>query len=272
MMRALADAGVTEVRDFRDPTAMHLLPLPWRLLTKVSLSRLSAPSARRNHRYFKDGRFDLIALRTRVFDDAWARAHASGTRQLILLGAGLDGRAFRLPDLQDVSVFEVDHPDTQALKRERAKGLHVVAQRHCYVPLDFEHDSLEGALFAQGLRSREPSFWIWEGVTPYLTRPAQEKTLEAVVKCMAKGSGVALTYVEPEASKGELAGVRRLVSLLGEPFVGLLTRKQIAELLTSVGLSTLEDTGLEEWRARYTDDGGQRPSGFTERIAVAQRT
>src|SRR5215470_20393462 len=68
------------------------------------------------------GRMDLVALRTRFFDDAWHTAHAAGTRQLVLLGAGLDGRAFRLDDISDSILFEVDHPSTQSVKRERARS------------------------------------------------------------------------------------------------------------------------------------------------------
>jgi len=120
--RALADAGFTEVREFSDPTAMPPMLGPRaRVVVRLLLRHLASRPAVRTRLFERsNGRLDLIALRTRALDEAWHEAHAGDARQLVILGAGLDGRAFRLDDLGDSSVFEVDHPATQALKRERS--------------------------------------------------------------------------------------------------------------------------------------------------------
>jgi methyltransferase (TIGR00027 family) len=114
--RALANAGFTEVREFSDPTAMPMLSRRARLVVRLLLGHLVSRPAVQTRLFERSssGRLDLIALRTRALDEAWHEAHAGGARQLVILGAGLDGRAFRLDDVADSSVFDVDHPATQA--------------------------------------------------------------------------------------------------------------------------------------------------------------
>jgi methyltransferase (TIGR00027 family) len=90
----------------------------------------------------------------------------------------------------DSSVFEVGHPATQALKRERSAHMASRAAQHKYVPVNFERDSLETALAAAGHDASVPTFWIWEGVTQYLTAEARQ-TLNAVGRLSARGSRIA---------------------------------------------------------------------------------
>jgi methyltransferase (TIGR00027 family) len=266
-MRALAHAGVTEVRDFSDPTALAMLPPSWRLPTQLLASRLKArPGIARRMFESTDGRADLIAFRTSVLDAAWHDAHAAGARQLVVLGAGLDGRAFRLHDVGDSTVFEVDQPATQALKRRRAAAMSPLAARHAYVPVDFERDSLERALGAAGHRTDEQTFWIWEGVTQYLSADAQQATLDAVGRLSAPGSRIALTYI--------VAGTRppaALLRLVGEPWIGMLSTNDLRERLSRAGLALASDTGQREWRARH-GAGPPRSGEVGERIAIGERS
>jgi methyltransferase (TIGR00027 family) len=274
LMRALADAGLTEVSGFQDATALPLLsPLWWLAFHSLRWRARKEGFRQRLLGEKSSGAFDVVALRTRVLDEAWHAAHALPTRQLVLLGAGLDGRAFRLKDVRDTVVFEVDHPATQRQKRARAVGLTSLAERHVLVGVNFETDSLEEALKAAGQSTGAPTFWIWEGVTPYLTRTAQEATLAAIARRSAPGSRLAMTYTEP--TQPDMVGtiVRRtgtLVRVFGEPFLGLMRREEAAGLLKASGFHLLEDSGPESWRKRYS----RRPEGKTgpllQRIAVAE--
>jgi methyltransferase (TIGR00027 family) len=268
-LRAIAHAGLTNVREFSDPTALALLGPGWRWLHARTLRsaqrRGPARWLERTH-----GRTDLVPLRTRFLDDAWHAAHAAGTRQLVLLGAGLDGRAFRLDDIGDSTVFEVDHPSTQALKRQRARTLVARAQRHAYVPVDFERDPLVAALAAAGQRTDIPTFWIWEGVTPYLTPSAQADTLAALVQRSAARSRIAMTYVEPEEGSPPLLNPRRLVRLFGEPFRGEMSRASAAAELQAAGLRLLEDSDATDWRQRYAREVVAVQEALRERIALAE--
>ena len=217
------------------------------------------------------GRMDLVALRTRFFDDAWHTAHAASTRQLVLLGAGLDGRAFRLDDISDSIVFEVDHPSTQAVKRERARSLWSKAMRHIYVPVDFERDDLGTALVAAGHATDQRTFWLWEGVTPYLTPKAQITTMLALAARSAPGSRLAMTYVEPEPTQPRIFDIRTMVRFFGEPFRGEMTRAMAADRLSLAGLRVVEDTGSAEWRRLYANPHANVSDVIRERIAVAER-
>src|SRR5262245_51857837 len=116
--RGLAHGGCTHVRGFADPTARPLLPPVW-------AARLDAVLVRHRRGGHSSLRRigDLMALRTLAIDAPVREAVAGGARQVVILGAGLDGRAFRMAELAAVDLFEVDHPDSQAPKRQRAAAL-----------------------------------------------------------------------------------------------------------------------------------------------------
>ncbi len=138
-----------------------------------------------------------MALRTLAIDGALVEALKRGATQLVILGAGLDGRAFRMPELKDVRVFEVDHPATQAYKRERLAALTPTASNVAFVAVDFERDSLNDALAAAGHRAEVPTVWVWEGVIVYLTDAALRATLNVVTRVLgtlvdAAGAGYAV--------------------------------------------------------------------------------
>ncbi len=135
-MRAMADAGMTHAKDFRDP-ARALLSRRWSLLFRLMERRARHPA----RAGLEAG--DTMALRTMILDAHLVEALDRGAKQLVILGAGSDGRAFRLPGLTDVHVFEVDHPATQAFKRRASAPLAHSASQLDFVAVDFERQSLD---------------------------------------------------------------------------------------------------------------------------------
>src|SRR5207244_5763641 len=113
---------------------------------------------------------DLMALRTSAIDAAVRDALAAGATQLVILGAGYDGRAWRMSELAGVKVFEVDHPATQGDKRAHLAELPPATGVVTFVAVDFERESLGAALDRAGHDRSSPTCWIWEGVVMYLTR------------------------------------------------------------------------------------------------------
>ena len=109
------------------------------------------------------------------------------TPQVVILGAGLDGRAWRMGELSESDVFEVDHPASQQDKRARAEGMAPVAQDLRYVPVDFGRDDLDRALASHGHRADVPTTWVWEGVVPYLSRAEVEATMRVVRELSGDG-------------------------------------------------------------------------------------
>ena len=261
--RALADAGWTDARGFADPTARQLLPPAW----VAKLDALMARGGGRWHRALKR-MADLLALRTMAIDAAVRDAVAAGARQLVILGAGLDGRAFRMPELAGIDVFEVDHPDTQAAKRARAAALPVKARSLQFVAVDFERDALADRIAAAGHRPGEPTVWIWEGVVMYLRDEAVRATLAAIAARSAPGSTLVVQY---NTRQGVDLCSRLLLRLLGEPQVGLRSPQQLAAELTAAGFRVAADSGAADWAARFLATAPASNAGRRARLVIAQR-
>ncbi|WP_207217570.1 MULTISPECIES: SAM-dependent methyltransferase [Sorangium] len=290
-LRALYTGMPEPYRLAPDPLAARLVPWPLALPARALPRAAGSPAAARAlHRAIGVATFGVgyhVALRTRAIDDALREAAARGTSQLVVLGAGLDSRAMRLPELAGVQVFEVDHPSTQRDKVERLASLargdgsaagapgaapELKARGLARVPVDFERDRLDEALLAAGFRPAEPTFWIWEGVTVYLTREAIEATLRLTAALSAPGSRIALTYgMLPDAELPAWAErvIRGMFRSLGEPVRTPLAREEMRELLARAGLRVLSDESTVDWAARYWPP--QRGVRAIERLAVAER-
>ena len=217
------------------------------------------------------GLVDHIEMRTLAIDAALREAVDAGVRQLVVLGAGLDARAWRMPELAETRVFEVDHPSTQAYKRARVGARSPSAKDVTFVAVDFAKDSLEEAMARSGHDATAPTFWLWEGVTPYLPLAAIRATLAAVASRSAKGSRIAVTYGTPAGSSLGPTAVRAArvaFRMIGEALVGLLSPEAMHEELADVGYRLLEDLSAEAWGARF--GGGKRRFLFVdEHLAVA---
>jgi len=168
--------------------------------------------------------------------------------QLVILGAGLDGRVFRLPQLRETTVFEVDHPGTQRLKRQRAAGLSELSRELRYVEVDFAHDDLVQRLEAAGHKPDRPTFWLWEGVTMYLARGDIARTLARLTDISAPGSRLALTYLAQTKKTLKEAIFLVLFGLFtGEPIRSRFSIEEMDTLVGSAGWETLSNNGIEEW-------------------------
>ena len=111
-----------------------------------------------------------------------------GVRQILVLGAGLDTFAYRLERTQELRVFELDHPATQAEKRRRLTEAQIAEPAHVsYVAHDFEGGSMTAALKAAGLDPDRGAFVLWLGVTPYLTEEAVFATLGELAQLAGRG-------------------------------------------------------------------------------------
>jgi methyltransferase (TIGR00027 family) len=238
-----------------DPLADALLPWPFaaalRAATRASkrspwvLEACNAASL---------GLVDHLELRTRAIDDAVRTSTASGTRQLVILGAGLDARAWRMPELSRATVFEIDHPATQTYKRARTATRAPMAKEVRFVPVDFERERLSLALEAAGHDRDAKTFWIWEGVTPYLFPRAIRASLLDIAVRSALGSRLAVTYGTPRGTSLG-GGAVRLAQIsfraIGEPLRGLMTTDAMASELVAAGFDGVEDTSPRDWRERY---------------------
>jgi len=164
-----------------------------------------------------------MQVRTRVLDDAVRLFVEGGGRQLVLLGAGYDCRAIRLPELAGARVFEVDHPATQQHKKRVLERLGK-ASPSTYVTWHFENNpmaELGAALRAAGHDPARPTLTIWEGVTMYLTEGAIDTSLRAIRGWTSPGGQLAMTYfAKSRIDKPNFTtrAVQAIVSRAGEPW------------------------------------------------------
>ncbi|MER7453457.1 SAM-dependent methyltransferase [Nocardia beijingensis] len=139
-----------------------------------------------------------FALRTRFFDDCVRGMAESGCRQVVLLGAGLDTRAFRMGWPAGARLFELDLPDTLAHKEKVLVERGAVASCHrVVIPADLRTDWLD-LLVEHGLRSDQPTAWLAEGLLMYLTEEENRALLTAVGALSGQGSMLAVEHVNPE--------------------------------------------------------------------------
>jgi methyltransferase (TIGR00027 family) len=237
MARAAAD-GSPAFNGFSDPTALALLPEA--AAERVRRLRANAaPTLReRVSQGFILARARMMVPRTVAID---AAVHEHPAPQLVVLGAGLDGRAWRMPELRDTLVFEVDHPDSQRAKRARAAHLTQTARDVRFVPVDFARDHLDTALAAAGHDPTLPTTWIWEGVVMYLTRAEIEATLAVVAQLSHIGSRLIVAYFVPAWM---LRLVGPLVRRLGEPLRSVFSVEEMRALLARYGFTVVSDRGL----------------------------
>lgn len=198
----------------------------------------------------------LIQLRTRVLDDDVREFVRAGGRQLVLLGAGFDCRAWRLADvLEGSTVFEVDHPATQG-KKLAVMGSEPTRARVEFVPWDFESEPLDRLAARLGLDGHDrsaPTMTISEGVLPYLTDEATDATFACVSRYSSPGSPFSFTYFDRELlADGSRAATREraAVRLIGEPFRNGFEVRQLSRWLAARGFDLERDESSPELAAR----------------------
>ncbi|MBK7862244.1 MAG: SAM-dependent methyltransferase [Archangiaceae bacterium] len=265
-MRALANEGHTGVRGFADPVAKSLLDESWRTRLERTRHRIETRPENRLSKLSRSAA-DLMALRTLAIDGPVNAELSKGTRQLVILGAGLDARAWRLTALKDARVFEVDHPDTQAAKRANLADLAPTAKQVDFVAVDFESDRLDVALSSAGHDPRQPTLWVWEGVVMYLTTPAVRATLNIVSNLSAPGSVLVVNY-HTQLHRG-LVGL--FLRFLGEPNRSAFTAEQLSAELAHAHFTVENDTGVADWQAAHGGTVAPYGAGRFARIAVGRR-
>lgn len=193
-----------------------------------------------------------MQVRTRVIDDALRAFVASGGRQVLVLGAGYDTRALRLPELAASRVIEVDHPATQSHKRAVLER-HGIASPAELVAWDFEarpmEDLAEELVAVAGHDPTAPTLTIWEGVTMYLSEPAIEASLRAIVEWSAPRSELAMTYfARQELAAPSLAtrAIRAVVGAIGEPWRWGWVPEELPGYLAERGLELAQDLAMSD--------------------------
>lgn len=176
---------------------------------------------------------EYLRARTAFFDRVVVTALDGGVSQVVIGGSGYDGRAFRYAKPY-VRWFEVDHPATQADKRERIARLGLDATHVAFVAADFTADPVAAPLRQAGLDPSRPALFLLEGVVVYLERPVIERVLAEFRAVTAPGAALAVS-VSTGAASPTRAAFQARVAGLGEPARSVLTPAQASALLSAAG-------------------------------------
>jgi methyltransferase (TIGR00027 family) len=177
---------------------------------------------------------EYLAARTAFFDRIVTGALDGGMRQVVIGGAGYDGRALRYAR-PGVRWFEVDHPATQADKRERLDRLGLDAAHVRFVAADFAADPVADLLLAAGLDANAPSLFLLEGVAVYLESAVVDAILDQFRQVAGAGSRLAISVSLSGEYDGGRAGFRASVAARGEPARSGFAADEAEEILARAG-------------------------------------
>jgi methyltransferase (TIGR00027 family) len=258
-------------RLFHDPIAKGLVggPIRWMMqfapMRNVTVKQTDAVAK---------GIYGAQVCRTRYIDEALQSAMAKGIDQVAILGAGYDTRAYRLSGLKNAGVFEVDLPAVQADKKK--KLLQVLGRlpgNVTYVPIDFDAQTLKTALSGTSFDAMNRTFYIWEGVTQYLSEQAVNQTL-SFVGGSAPGSEIVFTYVLKSIieRRSDIPDANHMMDVVAKqsPWIFGLDPSSLPDFLKPFHLNLAANVGTQEYQEKYLMPMGRKLDVFAgERIAQA---
>ncbi len=196
--------------------------------------------------------------RHRFIDERVKQSVEGGIRQLVILGAGYDSRAYRMEELwRNIRVFEVDHPDTQRAKQEKLRKLVGTLPGHvAYVPVDFDKEKLDVKLLDSGYDKNAKTLFIWEAVTMYLTAEAVDETLAFVANSSGAGSSIVMDYIYQSVVNGTsdlrgAKGFRKQVEKRGDPLAFGIDPGTVQEFFTDRGFDQVDHVDSEFVTSAY---------------------
>jgi methyltransferase (TIGR00027 family) len=258
-----------------DDLAYRLLPLGFRINVWIS-TRVKDWLIRKTEEKVP-GLWGGIMARKRYIDEIVTRAANGQAESVVNLGAGFDTRAYRLQALANVPVWEVDQPQNIDSKRARLEKVFQKAPTHVtLVPIDFDRQDLGAVLTSYGYETDRRTFFIWEGVTQYLTEDGIRATLDFLAKAPA-GSRLALTYTPKDFIDGEVfygqEYLYKKMLLKDKIWLFGLAPETVDDFLGEYGWRVVEHLGYDELGERYVKPSGRELLSMAiERVVYAEKT
>ena len=187
--------------------------------------------------------YGMLVARTAFFDAKFTEAIAAGKRQIVLLGAGYDTRAYRFSSvLNGVTIYEMDISSTQNRKLSILRGAEVeIPSQVKFVPINFKTEKIRDVLLKHGFDPSVPTMFLWEGVTYYLTESVFRSTLQELQSLAPAGSAVCFDYLTLKQESGRMA----------EPVQFWISPESLVELLSSLRMTIVEHINPQEMEKRY---------------------
>ncbi len=265
--RAIETNQPTKKRLFDDELASEFLDIGLKLAVKITAMPVIGNIIINYIQKRGLGALSASIARTKYIDDLLKKAIDGGAKQVIILGAGFDTRAMRLPFLKDMPVIEIDHPNTSDYKLDIFKKSNIKSPSNIsYLQIDFNKQGLSEFSFQRNINFSLPTVIIWEGVTSYLSSEAIDKSFEFFQK-FASGSSIIFTYLhrlaldDSNAFKG-VAQMKELLKSKEENWTFGFYPEQLPNYLQTYGLTLYEDNGAVEYRKMYMPERKNLLNGF----------
>lgn len=242
-LRAIESEKPATERMCDDPYARQFIPAWFYLQVKL----LAWYGQQRTH-----GALTFVVGRCRYIDEYLQQRLHTGTTQVVMLGAGLDSRAYR-GELRSraIKTFEVDHPATQASKIEQVKRIFGTIPPHVvYVALDFNRETLD-RLLVGGFDQSLQTLFIWEGVTLYLQKEAVDGTLAWIRLHAGPGSAIIFDYQDTSTLTGRHRSYAVLNRLTGEKRIFGMEPEQMEAFLRERGFTQVVNVPAEHLERLY---------------------
>ena len=247
---ALTIAGVRALASLEeDPNINVNDSLAQCFLSQQQLATFADPKQRRDAiGSMNVGSYGYLIARTKLIDQLFCHHLKDGTPQIVLIGAGFDTRAWRFRELNNnTNIFELDLAPTQQWKLEclTSNNGQTQPKQLKFIPTTFNLDSLAKDLLQSGYRADCPTFFIWEGVTPYLNETAVSATLEFVCHHAGPTSQIVFDYIYKDAlqTPEDYIGLEQVLQWAedsGEPFSFGIPKNNIEGFLLARGLKLLK--------------------------------
>lgn len=269
-VRATGNLYPKEKRLFEDPYSEKLLSPLYKFFIFLQ------HSPRINDAIVKLKDLGWFFCRFRYIDDVLKKS-IKEIEAVVNLGAGMDCRAYYIPGVENIRYFEVDYPSVVETKKAQMKKILGKLPDHViYVPIDFEKQSLDTELKKAGYNLTSKTLFIWEGVTQYISKEANDKTMKYVAQA-APGSKIVFTYVLKSFIEGkDLKGAteKSMYKWLVKGFKLFkygLDPAEMRDYLSEYHLSPIEDIGSGEMKELYLKKVNLGLDIFEiERIALAE--
>ena len=244
-----------EERICHDPYARHFLGAKYRFFLK---NKLLTSLALWKSEKTDPGAAGCVVSRTRFIDEYLQQCIDEGIKQLVILGAGFDTRAYRFDELKEkVRVFEVDEPITLNVKKLKINDILGALPTHVvYVPVDFEKEGFEKKLFYYGYDKNTKTLFIWEGVTMYITDEAVDKTLSFIVNNSGAGSSVIFNFIHSAVVDGSDRSVnavkmKKSYEKRGEPMKFGIEKGRAKDFLSERGFHRIKEVDGNYFKDKY---------------------
>jgi methyltransferase (TIGR00027 family) len=276
LCRAASSLETNSLYKCNDWVAPLLLPKKIQLIFKLAATRKALIRA-----LAPEGIYEWVIARTKYIDALFLRASTEGFSQVVLFGAGFDSRGIRFQsELKGMKVFELDAPATQSAKIEqyRNRGIFVPTNL-LFVPIYFDHESVEDKLHQAGFCKGTKTLAVAEGVTQYLKPEAVFATLQTIRDEVGEGSWLVFDYAHASVLKGDSStyGGKRMmkgVNRLRESWQFGLEDAEVEPLLMRYGFRLLDRKSPKDLEEVYFKDKTDRIIGRvngTQSIIMAEK-